>query len=109
MRDIIEVTSETFEEEVLNSNKKVLVDFWASWCPPCKMMEPVINRLENNIDKDKVKIVKINIDRNSSVSDKYSVKGVPTFIVFKNGDPFENRLVGAQTLNKLKKLIENQK
>ena len=74
---------ETFNE-IINGDKLVLVDFFATWCGPCKSMTPVIESLGKEL-QDKVRILKIDVDKNQSVSNKFQIKGVPTFIIFKNG------------------------
>lgn len=93
----------SLEEEVLNSAIPVLVDFWASWCPPCKMTEPLIDKLAQKYD-GKVKIGKINVDQNPRTAAKYGIKGIPTFITFKSGEIVEKR-VGAQTEEQLRKML----
>lgn len=103
---MIEVTESTFQQEVVGSELPVLVEYWASWCPPCKMMEPVIERLAEQF-KGSVKFVAINIDRNGSLADQAAVSGVPTFIMFHKGVPSEQRLIGAQTERKLRRLINS--
>jgi len=72
--------------ELLKSEKAVLVDFYADWCGPCKAMEPVIKEVAKNV-QGKIKVVKINIDKNVQAAQQYSVQAVPTFIIFKNGNP----------------------
>jgi thioredoxin 1 len=99
----MEVTDKNFDDEVLNSELPVLVDFWASWCPPCKMMEPLIEKIEHEF-KGKVKICKLNVDRNPKTADKYMIKGVPTFILFNKGDILK-REVAALSESKLKSMI----
>ena len=96
-------TDANFEEEVLNSDIPVLVDFWASWCPPCKMTEPLIDKLAQEYD-GKVKIGKINVDQNPRTSAEYRIKGVPTFITFQSGKIVERR-VAAQTEGQLRKML----
>lgn len=98
------LTDSNWEEEVLKSELPVFVDFWSSWCPPCKMVEPIVDKIAKEY-KDKVKVGKINVDQNRGVINKYTIKGVPTFIVFKEGQE-QHRLVAAQTENNLKDLIE---
>ncbi|MFQ6078885.1 MAG: thioredoxin family protein, partial [Thermodesulfobacteriota bacterium] len=74
----MELTNKNFEQEVLRSDLPVLVDFWASWCPPCKMVEPLIDKLEKEYN-GKIKVGKLNVDRNHFVASRYNIEGVPTF------------------------------
>lgn len=99
----MELYDDNFEEEVFKSELPVLVELWASWCPPCKMMEPVMNSLEKEFE-GKVKVCKINIDKNPKTSDKFDVKGVPTFLLVKAGEVIE-RAVAAKTEDQLKEMI----
>jgi len=99
-----EVTDKTFNDEVLNSEILVLIEFWASWCVPCKMMEYVLIELETQY-QGKIKIVKLNIDRNRKTPRLYSITGVPTFIVFINGKVKE-KVVGALSKKDLINIIE---
>ena len=101
---IIEITIDNFEEEVLKSDKKVLVDFWATWCNPCKMMHPVLEKLDEELNGD-VKIGKINIDDDPELASKFGVMSIPTFMVFENGE-LKNTLVGTQSLETLKKIMK---
>lgn len=91
---VVNLNESNFEEEVIKSEKTVLIDFWASWCGPCRMMSPVIDKIAENM-KDQVKVCKINIDEEQSLAVKYNVMSIPTFIVFKNGKE-EARSVGVQ-------------
>lgn len=79
-------TTDNFEAEVLKSEQPVLVDFFADWCGPCKMMAPVVEKLAEELD-GRVKVGKCNIDDNLLIAQKYKVTSIPTFIVFKNGQP----------------------
>lgn len=100
---ILEITKNNFEKEVLNSDKKVLVDFWATWCNPCKLMHPVLENLDKE-DDENIKIGKINIDNDVELAAKYGVMSIPTFILFENGE-VKNRIVGVQSLETLKNFV----
>ena len=80
----IQVTDETFEEEVLKSDKPVVLDFWAPWCGPCKQIGPSLEEISDEM-KDKITVAKVNIDENPVTPTKYGVRGIPTMLVFKNG------------------------
>jgi thioredoxin 1 len=94
MADIPKLNETAFESEVLKSTVPVIVDFTATWCGPCKMLEPVITQLSQDWD-GKVKFVKLDVDDNSNLAVQYGVMGVPTLILFVNGDPVQ-RLSGYQ-------------
>ena len=79
---IIEVNKDNFEEEVLKSDKKVLVDFWADWCGPCKMLSPVIDKLAEELED--VKVCKVNVDTEPTISIEYNIMSIPTLLVFEN-------------------------
>ena len=79
---IIEVNKDNFEEEVLKSDKKVLVDLWADWCGPCKMLSPVIDKLAEELED--VKVCKVNVDTEPTISIEYNIMSIPTLIVFEN-------------------------
>ncbi len=81
---VIKLTTENFEQEVLQSDKPVLVDFYADWCGPCKMMAPVVEEISEEVTDTKVG--KLNIDENIEIAQKYGVMSIPTFMVFKNGE-----------------------
>ena len=85
MAEII-ITEENFENEVLNSDKPVLVDFWAQWCGPCRMLGPIIEEIANDYE-GKVKVGKVNVDEQPNLASKYGIASIPTVIVFKNGKP----------------------
>lgn len=90
-----EITDAQFEQEVLQSNVPVLVDFWAPWCGPCKVLGPIVEELAKDNEGKPVKIVKLNIDDNPENPSKYGVMSIPTLIFFKGGQPVE-QLVGVQ-------------
>ena len=90
-----EINDQQFETEVLKSTVPVLVDFWAPWCGPCKMLGPVIEELSQDNTGKNVKIVKINIDENNEMAGKYNVMSIPTIMFFKNGQPVD-QMTGVQ-------------
>ena len=94
-------------KELLKSEKNVLVDFYADWCGPCKAMEPVIREVAKNVE-GRVKVVKINIDKNVQVAQEYAVQAVPTFMIFKDGN-IHWRHAGMIDKNSLMKVLENVK
>ena len=97
-------TSADFEKEVLQSDKPVLVDFFADWCGPCKMMAPVVEQLAEELE-GKAKVGKLNIDENMDIAEKYRVMNIPTFLIFKDVKEKE-RIVGAVSKNELKNKLE---
>ena len=97
-------TSADFEKEVLQSDKPVLVDFFADWCGPCKMMAPVVEQLAEELE-GKAMVGKLNIDENMDIAEKYRVMNIPTFLIFKDGQEKE-RIVGAVSKNELKNKLE---
>ncbi|MFN0002295.1 MAG: thioredoxin TrxA [Pseudohongiellaceae bacterium] len=99
------VTDASFEEDVLKATGPVLVDFWAQWCGPCKMIAPVLDELAEEY-AGKLKIVKLDVDGNSATPSKYNVKGIPTLIIFKNGN-VEAKKVGALSKSQLAAFIES--
>lgn len=99
----IKISSENFEKEVLNSEKPVLVDFFADWCGPCKMMAPIVEELATELE-GKAKVGKLNVDENSDIAIEYNVMSIPTLIVFKNGKE-EKRLVGVRDKEELLRLL----
>lgn len=102
--NIINVNKDNFEEEVLKSDKKVLVDFWAGWCGPCKTMSTIIDDIAEKIGND-VKICKVNVDEEESLTIKYNISSIPTLLVFKNGN-IENMTVGVQNKEKIVDLLK---
>ncbi len=104
MSDLLNLSSKNFNETVLNAELPILVDFWASWCPPCKMIEPVLNDLSCE-EKDRFKFAKINVDQNRNIAASYNIGGVPTFILFNAGKEVSRRS-GAQSKGQLKQMLE---
>ena len=94
MSNVITVTSENFEAEVLNSEKPVLVDFWASWCGPCRMLSPIVDEIAEEVQT--IKVGKVNVDEQQDLAGKFGVMSIPTLILFKNGQPV-NKSVGAKS------------
>lgn len=101
---IVHVTDENFEAEVLQADKPVLVDFWAAWCGPCKMIAPILDELSGT-HGDKIKITKMDVDANKEVPGKFNIRGIPTLIIFKNGEP-DSTKVGALSKQQLVEFIE---
>ncbi len=102
---IIALSDSAFEETVLKANLPVLVDFWAEWCGPCKMIAPILEELANEY-AGKVKICKLNVDENPTSPAKYSVRGIPTLILFKAGKA-EGTKVGALSKSQLKAFLDD--
>ena len=100
----VTTTDTSFKSEVLDSNIPVLVDFWASWCSPCKLIAPIVEELANEYD-GRVKMVKVDIDANPVTPGMFSVMAIPTLIVFKGGEAVE-RIVGYQSKSSLKAKID---
>lgn len=105
MSEIIHITGDNFEEEVLKASKPTIVDFTAVWCGPCKMLEPVVNELADTWD-GKAKFVKLDVDNNAEIAMQYHVMGVPTLMLFVDGEPKE-RLTGYQPKKRIEKKFEH--
>ena len=97
------VTEQSFEDEVLQSDKPVIVDFWAEWCGPCHAVAPVLDRIVQESNGD-LKLVKVNIDEQPALSQRYGVQSIPTMILFKNGEPAA-AAIGAQPKPALEKAL----
>ena len=82
---VLTINEKSFETEVVNSELPVLIDFWAEWCGPCKEIAPILDEINNEMD-DKIKIVKLNIDKNPNIPNKYGVQSIPTLIILKKGE-----------------------
>ncbi|KAA3630045.1 MAG: thioredoxin TrxA [Proteobacteria bacterium] len=102
---MVHVTDETFEADVLNSENPVLVDFWADWCGPCKMIAPILDEISDEYD-GRVKVAKLNIDENPNTPPKYGIRGIPTLMLFKNGN-VEATKVGAVSKSQLTAFIDS--
>ncbi|MDP0589751.1 MAG: thioredoxin TrxA [Candidatus Endonucleobacter bathymodioli] len=105
MSDIINVTDQTFEEEVLKAETPVLVDYWAEWCGPCKMISPVLDEIARDYD-GKLKVCKLNIDENEETPPKYSVRGIPALMLFKGGS-VEATKVGSLSKSELTAFLDS--
>ena len=101
---IVHVSDATFDQEVLNSELPVLVDFWAEWCGPCKMIAPVLDELADQFD-GKLKIAKVDVDANPDIPPKFGIRGIPPLIVFKGGNA-EATKVGALSKTQLEEWVQ---
>ena len=99
------ITDDSFEQDVLKSLKPVVVDYWAEWCGPCKQIGPALEEISDEMS-DQVTIAKINIDENPSVATKYGVRGIPTLMIFKDGEIASTK-VGAVPKNKIVEWIQS--
>ncbi len=102
--NVIQVGDSNFEEEILKSDVPALVDFWASWCAPCRAIAPIVEEMAKNY-AGKVKVAKLNVDENPSTPGKYGVRGIPTLILFKDGEVVD-QVVGAVPKSQIVNLIE---
>lgn len=100
------VTDETFEQEVLKADKPVLVDFWATWCAPCRALSPIIDEVSVDF-AEKAKVVNLNVDENSETSAKYNIKGIPTLLLFRGGEIKDQR-VGVTSKDDIARMIQDQ-
>ena len=101
--EVLKVTSSNFEEEVLNSGKTVLVDFYADWCGPCKMLSPVVEAVAQ--ENENIKVVKLNVDDEQELAIKYQVMSIPTLVVIKNGE-VANKSVGLVSKSQILDLVK---
>jgi len=102
---IVYISDASFDQDVLNSDKPVLVDFWAEWCGPCKMIAPILDDIAGEYD-GKLTIAKLNIDENPATPPRYGVRGIPTLMLFKNGE-VEATKVGAVSKSQLAAFIDS--
>ena len=102
---IIHITDDTFEQEVLQSQTPVLVDYWAEWCGPCKMIAPALDQIASEY-QGRLKVAKLNIDENQATPPKYGIRGIPTLMIFKNGN-LEATKVGALSTTQLAAFIDS--
>ncbi len=103
-KNMHEFSDQNFEQEVLKSDKPVLVDFWAAWCAPCRMIAPAVEAVAEQY-ADRAKVGKVNVDENLSVTGRYNIRGIPTLLLFKNGE-IQEQVVGATSKEAISKLIE---
>ncbi|MGB8511021.1 MAG: thioredoxin [Pyrinomonadaceae bacterium] len=106
-KHVAEVSDKIFEKEVLQSDKPVLVDFWAEWCAPCRMLAPTVEAVAEQYAGE-VSVVKLNVDESPSISQRYGIKGIPTLILFKGGKE-EERIVGATSKENISRLLDKHK
>ena len=100
----VEVTEATFQSMVIESKLPAVVDFWASWCPPCRILHPIIEQFANDYE-GKVAVCKVDVDQNQELARKYSIRGIPTILFFKNGE-IKDQVVGALPKEQLKPKID---
>ena len=100
-----EVGDQNFETEVLNSAVPVLVDFWAAWCAPCRMLAPAVEAIAEKYE-GKAKVLKLNVDENMATAGKYNIRGIPTLLLFKDG-MIKEQIVGNTTKDTISKMIDN--
>ena len=104
MADVVDVTDQSFESEVLQSDKPVIIDFWAEWCAPCRAIAPIVKDLAAQYPDD-VKIVKMNIDENPNTPGRYGVRAIPTVLAFKGGTVVE-QITGARPRSAFEEMVQ---
>ena len=101
---IVHTSDAAFDADVLQNSKAVLLDFWAEWCGPCKMIAPMLDEVADKYE-DKLDIVKLNVDENPNVAQKYGIRSIPTLILFKDGD-VQAQLMGAMPMRQLEEFLD---
>ncbi|MFH0844287.1 MAG: thioredoxin [Pseudomonadota bacterium] len=104
MADVLEVTDATFDTEIMNSDIPAMVDFWAAWCGPCRMVAPVVEELAKEY-AGKVKVAKLDVDQNRQTPIKFGIRNIPTLILFKGGEVAQT-IIGAQPKSSIEKEIK---
>ena len=102
--NVLKITGDNFQEEVLKSNKPVLIDFYADWCGPCRMMAPIIDQIAEEMS-DKIKVGKVNVDENQELAMEYGVMSIPTIVIIENSK-VKNTLVGVRDKNDIKEMFK---
>ena len=102
--NILEITDQSFEQDVLKSDKPVLVDFWATWCGPCRMIAPTVEALAKDY-AGKATVGKVNVDENQSTPARYNIRGIPTLLLFKNGQ-VQEQIVGAVSRETIENMLK---
>ena len=102
--NVLQFTDQNFEQEVLKSDRAVLVDFWAEWCGPCRMVAPAVEALAHEYD-GRAKVGKLNVDENQSVMGRFNIRSIPTLLVFKGGEPV-GQIIGFRPKGDLKKRLD---
>ncbi|MFQ5723292.1 MAG: thioredoxin [Terriglobia bacterium] len=102
--NVVTVNEGNFEQEVLKSDKPVLVDFWAEWCGPCKMLAPTVEAIANDYSS-KLRVAKLNVDENTTLSERYGIRGIPTLLVFKGGE-VKDQIVGNYPRDHIEKVLD---
>lgn len=103
--NIVHVSQTSFDEDVLHADRPVLVDYWAEWCGPCKMIAPILDEIAQEYG-DRVKVCKVNVDENQAAAERYGIRGIPTLMLFKNGD-VEATKVGALSKSQLAAFLDS--
>ena len=104
MANLVEITEKNFEAEVISSNIPVLIDFWAVWCAPCKLIAPIVEELSVEY-AGKLKVGKCDVDSNQSIAIRYGIRSIPTLLIFKNGEVVQ-QIIGALPKNTIKSKVE---